>query len=416
MKGRCVLITGATGIMGSWVLAGALDRGYRPIVLMRDSDPAQARKRVDAVLRLVKRDSELDKVRIVFGDVRRPALGLDPNVLQELRATLDGFIHCAACISFDARQKDELWATNVEGVTHMLRFLAGTSIPLYHVSTAYVAGRRQGRVLETELDLNQTFNNMYEESKLEAESLVNDALDDGNISGAVFRPGILVGASKDGRISQFLNFYGFLQLIDIAASGALNGQRRLRFVADPTATKNLVPVDWAAEALWRLIETEGASGQTYHLTNPAPVTHENLREWANELLRPCNIRIEATERLDGDGSRFEWVAHSTLRHYLPYMQCEPLFDRTNTDKVLGDSLPFPHIGPEFYDTLMAFARERRWQGIFKCNSKGAATNYQAIMSRILEKAARAAMPGRRAGKEEKRTSPAADEAKKSAVA
>ena len=39
----------------------------------------------------------------------------------------------------------------------------------FHVSTAYVAGKRLGRVYENELDVGQEYGNCYEESKVEAE-------------------------------------------------------------------------------------------------------------------------------------------------------------------------------------------------------------------------------------------------------
>ena len=371
MKNRTVLITGATGIMGSWILGEALDRGYEPIVIMRDSDARRAHQRLEAVLQLVRREEHLGKVRMLSGDTQKPDLGLRPEVVAELRGTLGGMVHCAACTSFNPRDDAELWATNVGGVANVLHFLSGCGIPLYHVSTAYVAGKRRGHGLESELDLNQEFHNTYERSKCESEQLVRAAMIRGSVKAAIFRPGILVGATEDGRITQFLNFYQFLRFIDFAATVGARRRERLRVKANPFGTKNLVPADWSAKALWHIIETEGPSGLTYHLTNPNPITHSSLREWATTCLGN-DVQIEFVHRLEGRLSRLEVAANASFRLYRGYMQHEPMFDLANTRRALDGALPFPELGPDFYMTLLEYARKHQWQGIFGCKTtKGA---------------------------------------------
>jgi len=367
MKNRTVLITGATGIMGSWVLGEALDRGYRPIAIMRDPDPQHAQKRLAAVLNLIGRPGHLDAVRILTGDTQKPDLGLAPDVVAELRARLGGMIHCAACTSFNPRDDAELWATNVGGVANVLHFLSGCEIPLYHVSTAYVVGKRKGCAHESELDLNQEFHNTYERSKCESERLVRAAVVKGSVRAAIFRPGILVGASNDGRITQFLNFYQFLRFLDFASTVGARRRERLRVKANPFATKNLVPADWSAKALWEIIDGEGPSGETYHLTNPNPVTHKSLQEWAATCLGN-DVQIEFGERLEGRLSRLELAANSSFRLYRGYMQYEPVFDCANTQRALNGALHFPKLGPNFYMSLLDFARKQNWQGIFGCRT------------------------------------------------
>ncbi len=369
MKNKTVLITGATGIMGCWVLGEALDRGYDPIVLMRDTDLDHARERLAAVLGLVQRSQCVDRVKIVRGDTREPDLGLTSDTVTNLRTSLGGMIHCAACTTFDPRRDGELWNTNVGGVANVLRFLQGTGIPLYHVSTAYVAGKRTGRALETELNINQEFNNTYERSKCESEQLVHLAIDKGSVQAAIFRPGILVGAGDGGRISQFLNFYQFLRFIDYAGNTKLKCNGRLRVKANPVSTKNLVPVDWSAKALWHIIEAEGPSSKTYHLTNPKPLTHGSLKNWVCQQLGVHEIVF--VERLSGSLTPLEAAANASLRLYQGYMQSEPCFDRSNTDQALGGAFPFPKVDAELCVKLLQFARERQWKGIFGCNTKAA---------------------------------------------
>jgi thioester reductase-like protein len=366
MPRNSVLITGATGILGSWILGEALSRGYAPIALMRDRDHGKARARLQAVLGLVGQGAELDRVRIVLGDARRPNLGLDTNEASDLVSGLDLMVHCAASTSFDPGQDDDVWTTNVGGVENLLRFLDGKGVLLYHVSSAYVAGRRQGRVLETELEAGQQFRNTYERSKCASERLVHDAIADGRVQGAVFRPSIIAGASDTGTIAQFMNFYQFLRLIDMTSRGTGGNVQTIRMEADPAGTKNLVPVDWCAKALWAIVDAEGPSAKTYHLTNPAPETHLGMADWANTFLEEQNgIRLDVIKDLDNTRSRLESVYHRAIKHYLPYLEREPDFDRTNTDRALGGRLPFPETGPTYLDAIIGFAREQRWRGVFQ---------------------------------------------------
>lgn len=365
MTNRTLLLTGATGIMGSWVLGEALSRGYSAICLMRDATHAAAVDRIKAVLGHVDHAQDLHRVQVVLGEASHPGLGLSQQEAEEVRAAADLMIHCAACTTFSPDQDAEVWATNVDGVRNVVSFLAGSGVPLYHVSTAYVAGKRQGRVLETELSIGQEFNNTYERSKLTSETMVRTAFSDGSLSGAIFRPSIITGSTRDGRIMQFMNFYNVLRMIDLIAHRRMNGSSLLRVAARPDGTKNLIPVDWAIQALWRIIEREGPSNQVYHLTNPNPMPHTELAFWANEMVRETGLRIELVDRIDGTPSSLEALFAAGFSNYLPYMQTEPLFDRTNTDRALNGEAPFPAFTPAYFQLLLDYAREARWKSLFE---------------------------------------------------
>lgn len=365
MTNRTLLLTGATGIMGSWVLGEALSRGYDAICLMRDSTHTDAAARIRTVLSHVDRPQDLRRVRVVLGEASRPGLGLSSREADEVRAETDLMIHCAACTTFSPDQDAEVWATNVDGVRNLVAFLADSEIPLYHVSTAYVAGRRAGRVCEHELDVGQEFNNTYERSKLTSEGMVRAAFGDGSLSGAIFRPSIITGSTRDGRIMQFMNFYNVLRMIDLIARRRANGSSVLRVAARVDGTKNLIPVDWAIRALWEIIEREGPSRQVYHLTNPNPMQHTELAYWANEMVRDSGIRVELVSQLGGAPSSLEALFAAGFSNYLPYMQGEPQFDRTNTERALNGSAPFPEFTPAYFHMLLEYAREARWKSLFE---------------------------------------------------
>lgn len=365
-KGR-VLITGATGIMGSWVFCEALERGYTPVVLMRDDNALRARQRLAAVSRMVRGTEAIEPVEFIHGDASAPQFGLPSAEAEALRRRVDLVIHCAACTSFSPSAKEEIWTTNLGGMEHLLRFMDGADAPLYHVSTAYVAGRRCGAVGEGELEHDAGFNNTYEQSKYESERLFRQALAAGRVQGAVFRPGIIVGDSAQGRISQFLNFYSFLRFVDVASRKRFSGRPSLRVIANPGATKNIVPVDWTARALWQILESAGPDGATYHLTNPAPPSHVDLHGWVRSKLP--NVQVRLVDQFDGEVTPLENAARAAFRTYRSYLAEEPKFDMTNTFAVLDGSAPFPQLDNAFYDVLLDYARAQRWRGLFGCLPK-----------------------------------------------
>lgn len=369
MDRRSILITGGTGILGSWVLAKALERGYAPVVLMRDATLDHARDRLRAVLALPGCAHRLDEISIVLGDTCTPGLGLSDAQRDTIRDGLGMVIHCAASISFNPKKDFELQAANVDGLRHMMDLLDGTDVPLYHVSTAYVAGMHSGRVMEQEL-LDTPCKNTYERTKREAEHIFRDALQSGKARGAVFRPSIIVGAENDGLISQFHNFYSILRMVDVIQHGLLPAGESLRLQGNPTSTLNLAPVDWVAEALWKIVEREGASGQTYHLTNANPCPQEVLNEWATRTLKTVGSQMGFQTRLDGEVTRAEQVANASLTLYRAYLQDEPIFDRTNTDRALNGELPCPVMDADYFDMLLAYAREKQWVGAFGCKLRG----------------------------------------------
>ncbi|MBM3290469.1 MAG: sugar nucleotide-binding protein, partial [Candidatus Hydrogenedentes bacterium] len=266
--------------------------------------------------------------------------------------------------SFNPNDDAAVWNTNVRGVEHVLEFIAGSNVPLYHVSTAYVAGGREGTVYEYELDGRYGFTNTYESSKWEAERLVRSAFLEGASSGAIFRPGILVGASASGAISDFQNVYKFLRLLDLACIQN-NPGGTIRIEGQPDTLSNLLPVDWAAKAMWEIIDHDGPECRTYHLTNPGANTLGEFAEWANERLAEAGVTIEFVSESSGRLSSMEALAVKALRHYLPYTKGQPYFDSTCTRKATRTRVPFPEIDRNFYDRLYAYARARQWKGVVR---------------------------------------------------
>ncbi len=111
---------------------------------------------------------------VIEGELGEVDLGLDGGDLRWISRHCRSVIHNAANLTFHSNGRDsEPWLSNLEGTRRILDLCRTAGISQFHyISTAYVCGLRQGRVLETELDVGQTPGNAYEHSKIEAEKLV----------------------------------------------------------------------------------------------------------------------------------------------------------------------------------------------------------------------------------------------------
>jgi nucleoside-diphosphate-sugar epimerase len=176
LAGRKILLTGASGFLGKAVLSTLLRSAPdidRLVVLLRAPGRSTAGERLDDLLTdecfeglpvdELRAQVESGRIRALRGDLELDGLGDRP---AEGLAGIDTVIHCAATVSFEEALDDAL-ALNTFGPVRLLRRLeeSGSDPELVHVSTAYVADRQSGRVLEdgiphhgiTELDPDELY-------------------------------------------------------------------------------------------------------------------------------------------------------------------------------------------------------------------------------------------------------------------
>jgi nucleoside-diphosphate-sugar epimerase len=362
-----VLLTGATGLLGRYLLRDLLLSGHPVAVLTRPGRGGA----VERVAELVAFWSEqlgesLRRPVVLEGDLRTCQAGLTSVDRSWLARNCEAVVHAAAQVAFREAPEVELWRTNVEGTRHLVELgqSVGVSV-LHHVSTVFVCGEHAGPVREEAWDRGQRFRNHYERSKFEAEGLVRRAR---GLQTTVYRPSVLVGDSRTGYTSSYHGFYRFLELAARLAAlqeephgaGSGAGRRylplRLPFTGDEP--QNLVPVDWVAQTIVRLVNAPEHQGRTYHLVADQPVPARFIKEVAEVLLGIEGVQWAGPGRLPSP-TALESLFLDYLQDYWPYFAGTPELDNRNTRAVLPE-LPPPRVVRPLLTRLVRFAVADRW--------------------------------------------------------
>jgi thioester reductase-like protein len=356
-----VLLTGATGLLGRYLLRDLLKA--RPLaVLVRDSDEQTASERIAEIVAFWSEHlrQRLPIPQVIAGDLSHVGLGMTPADRRWLGRRCQKVIHSAANLSFYCTMDREPWKSNVQGTEALIKFCLDIGLEEFHyVSTAFVCGRRVGNIAEEESDVSQSFRNPYEESKYNAEQLIRGTA---GIRATVYRPAVIVGDSRTGYASNFTGFYRFLELgvrlANLNASAAGKGFLPIRLPLSGEEMWNLVPVNWVARAIVELLGKPAWHGRTFHLVSKSPVSSRLVRDVAAEVLDIQGVEFTGPEGI-ANPSRLEQMFLEGIQEYWPYFGGNPVFDCTNTRGALPD-LPSPNIDRPMLERLIRFAAANHW--------------------------------------------------------
>ena len=188
-KQSSILVTGATGLVGSYLLHYLVSEGYENITAL---------KRENSDTSLI--NSILDKIKCCEGDV------LYIDALEDAMEGVEYVFHCAAMVSYDSRDRNALLQNNVEGTANVVNLCLEKNIKkLVHVSSIAAIGKAKNQVL---VDEKSRWNNdgnltQYSVSKYLSEQEVWRGAAEG-LAVAIVNPPIILGSGHWNRSSTAL--------------------------------------------------------------------------------------------------------------------------------------------------------------------------------------------------------------------
>ncbi|WP_422735495.1 thioester reductase domain-containing protein [Micromonospora sp. WMMD729] len=260
---RHVLLTGATGFVGGYLLHTLLEStSARVWCLVRCADEETGLRRLlDNMERYLPLPANaVDRITVLPGDLARPGLGLTADRYDELADLLDGIYHCGARVHFGYNYR-QLRPDNVTGTEEVLRLAArGRPTAVHHVSTYGIWGLpAPGRDVVGEDDDISTAGRLvtgYVQTKWASERLVELARARG-VPADIYRPGRVLGDSRTGA-----------SLTTHFTTRVMKGCVQLGLAPDIDIKVEMTPVDYVASALVHISRYGPALGGTYHLVSP----------------------------------------------------------------------------------------------------------------------------------------------------
>lgn len=338
-----ILLTGATGALGSELLSYLVQQGHEVACLVRAANDSAARGR------LPKQFREHPSVSCLRGDITEPACGIHPDVVECSIGYYDSLIHCAASIDFDDFQLAN--SVNVQGTANALELASRLMIDtVNYVSTAYTCG---GAEVYHDFEIPNPHEhpprNAYESTKQIAETLVrNWAAMDAQRSFRILRPSILVGRNDEqGSSPTFDAFYGYLKPFYIIRQSIIRKTPNfastnsipldLVIKVNPTATLNLVPICWATKNIVETIGSPGTLNRAHLLIHPDPPKVIGLLELVLDYFKYSKSQIVHTQAdyitaIGGQsklGSIYQRSLNSVLKRFEPYTNSSTRFVATS---------------------------------------------------------------------------------------
>jgi nucleoside-diphosphate-sugar epimerase len=336
---RKLFITGATGLVGEGVLRQMLknDPGLEAFALVRNELPWR-----QVATRLGSLASRVVPVR---GDVTQSGMGLEPLVRQRVERETTIVVHAAADTSFSrpldrARFVNTLGTYNVAEVASDCRQLDR----FVYVSTAFVAGRATGTVLELDNGCQTGWVNAYEQSKYEAESTMRAS----SLPWTIVRPSTIVCRGAAGDIPQINAVHRALRIYHRGLAAMIPGDRD-----NPL---DVITSGYVIEAIATLALDERALRRTAHLcsgrgaltlgelVDTAYEVWAESPEWRKRGVERAIITDPATydlfERavMETGDVRLRAVL-SSLSHFIPQLALPKLFDTTLAERLLDSPPP-----------------------------------------------------------------------------
>lgn len=372
MSNSPILVTGATGFLGGFLTGELIKSGRKTLLLVRSKGNDTARQRIENLMKFLNIEVENEPV-VIPAEIDKPGLNLADEHRQQVR-NVPEVLHCAADTSFAERKRQQVEATNLQGLRNVF-----DAVPkcerFFHMSSAYSAGKQEGLIKE-EIQNPPDFHNPYEQSKNEAEKLITELCKEKRIELTIFRPSITYGDSVTGKSLRFNALYYPVRTLlflrdslkkdilerkgkraaELGASTNKTGGMHLPLTFPGNGWLNLVPINFLVKAVMAIMESGGTG--IFHIVNPKSDTVRQIIENIEKHYSISGLEVADKEM---QNSPLQVLINIYLDVYYPYFCDKRNFCDHRTRNILEPlGIECPELTPDVFKRCMDFAIEAGW--------------------------------------------------------
>lgn len=293
-----ILVTGGTGFLGSTLLQYLIEEGKSVVALKRETSIIPGNLKSSSLIQWVDADIT------------------DYFALEKLIPSVKQVYHCAAKVSYQQSEIQELFQTNIEGTRYVVDLCLRHGVRLLHVSSIAALGiSKKGKLInESDLWERHAKTSNYSLSKYESEMEVWRGIAEG-LSAVIVNPSLIMGVGWGEK--------GSRAIFDMVHKG-----NRIY----PMGCVGVVDVQDVARVMIRLMDQD-LQGERYIL-NAENISNQALLTRISHLMNKPAPRIKATPMLLSIAWRLAKLA-SLLSGKQPALTAETA--RAATSKLQYDS-------------------------------------------------------------------------------
>ncbi|OEL08346.1 non-ribosomal peptide synthetase [Staphylococcus equorum] len=279
-----ILLTGATGYLGIHILKDLLERKDLIIyVLVRNSEKISGENKLNNnwfyYFNSQLKTEDLSRIHFVEGDIESKYLGFSNSNYDYLVNNIDIIINAAANVNHFATEESS-YNTNVKSIHNLISFAKDKNKKeIHHMSTISIASgsiedKDSSTFSEYDVDISQKPNNIYIDSKIEAEKLLIAYREEG-IETNIYRLGNLQCDSRTGifqKNEENNAFYSVIKSFKMLQKFPRLEEDDLEFTH----------VDQAAKACNKLILNDQLTNEIHHIYNNKRLSLQKLMAVYNE--------------------------------------------------------------------------------------------------------------------------------------
>jgi len=297
-----ILLTGANGFLGAYLLSGLLKMKSDTIVhcLVRSTDNENPSERLKSSLQDYGFTAiDFNRIKIYEADLSKEKFGLQKNIYDSLSQTVDSIYHCGAFVNH-IYTYDMLRKANVLGTIEVIKLANSVKQKYIQYVSALDIALLKNQCNRFEQEKDKAMGEIgYIQTKWVSEYLLEKASMVLKLPINIFRPGNIIGDLKRGIMDPNKNHFLMLTKSCIQLAHGPNSE----FLVEMT------PVDIVSDSIVALSKIKPKNNfNIYNVHNP------NYLSWQHyvKLLKTCGFEFELVDPKDWSKSYMSTKDHSNV--------------------------------------------------------------------------------------------------------